>query len=144
MLHYDPDISRMGWVRRAAQDSLYRNGHILNGRVRCAKTLTTPVASPHESHYDLVAAAIATAAATMLTLLTTLGSSNSSIEGSLLLRALLEVELLVLEFALLVGVVALLQRREHQKRRYTFASASLLILGTILLWLSATIIIASV
>jgi len=105
--------------------------------------LETPIASPHESHYDLVAAAIATAAATMLTLLTTLGSSNSSIESSLLLRSLLEVELLVLEFSLLVGVVALLQRNELRKRRFTFASALLLILGTILLWLSATIIIAT-
>jgi uncharacterized membrane protein YozB (DUF420 family) len=101
------------------------------------------VASPHESHYDLVAAAIATAAATMLTLLTTLGSTNSAIEGSLLLKGLLEVELLVLEFALLVGVVALLRRDEEQKKRYTIASASLLILGTLLLWLSATILIAS-
>ena len=91
--------------------------------------MTTAVASVHESHYDLVAAAIATAAATMLTLLTTLGSSNSSIESSILLRGLLEVELLVLEFALLVGVVALLQRNEARKRRFTFASASLLILG---------------
>jgi hypothetical protein len=128
---------------RATKTILCRNGHIRMVRYQVVEILTTPVASPHESHYDLVAAAIATAAATMLTLLTTLGSSNSSIESSNLLRALLEVELLVLEFALLVGVVALLQRNEARKRRFTFASASLLILGTILLWLSATIIIAS-
>jgi len=101
------------------------------------------IASPHESHYDLVAAAIATAAATMLTLLTTLGSTNGSIESSYLLKVLLEVELLVLEFALMVGVVALLRRDEAQKRRLTFASAALLILGTLLLWLSATILIAT-
>ena len=103
----------------------------------------TPTTSPHESHYDLVSAAIATAAATMLTLLTTLGSTNGSIESSVFLRALLEVQLLVLELALMVGVFALLRRDEHQKRRLTFASAALLIVGTLLLWLSATVLIAS-
>ena len=99
--------------------------------------------SQHESHYDLVSAAIATAAATMLTLLTTLGSTNHQIESSDLLRVLLETQLLVLELALIIGVIALLRRRESQKRQLVVTSASLLIIGTLLLWLSATLLIAS-
>jgi len=99
--------------------------------------------SPHESHYDLVAAAIATAAATMLTLLTTLGSTNASIVSSLLLKSLLEVQLLVLEFALIVGVLALLRRDQERKRSLVVMSAGLLILGTLLLWMSATYLIAT-
>jgi hypothetical protein len=99
--------------------------------------------SEHESHYDLVSAAIATSAATMLTLLTTLGSTNHQIESSNLLRVLLETQLLVLELALIIGVIALLRRKESQKRQLVVASASLLILGTLLLWLSATLLIAS-
>lgn len=97
----------------------------------------------HESHYDLVAAAISTASATMLTLLTTLGGTNLTIVASSLLKALLELELLILELALIIGVVALLRRNESNKRQLVISSALLLILGTLLLWLSATILIVS-
>jgi pyrroline-5-carboxylate reductase len=50
---------------------------------------TTTISSLDDSHYDLVAAAIATAAATMLTLLTTLGSTNQVIGASTLLKLVL-------------------------------------------------------
>ena len=96
--------------------------------------------TPHEANYNLIAAAIATAAATMLTLLTTLGTVDI-VSRSALLKGLLEAELLVIEFSLLVSVVALLRRGQAEKRMLVLGSASLLILGTLLLWLSATTII---
>ncbi len=96
--------------------------------------------TPHEANYNLIAAAIATAAATMLTLLTTLGTVDI-ISKSALLKALLEAELLVIEFSLLVSVVALLRRGQSEKRTLVLSSAFLLIFGTLLLWLSATTII---
>ncbi|MDA4122490.1 MAG: hypothetical protein OK456_04825 [Thaumarchaeota archaeon] len=96
--------------------------------------------TPHEANYNLIAAAIATAAATMLTLLTTLGTVDI-ISKSALLKALLEAELLVIEFSLLVSVIALLRRGQSEKRTLVLSSAFLLIFGTLLLWLSATTII---
>jgi len=96
--------------------------------------------TPHEANYNLIAAAIATASATMLTLLTTLGTVDI-ISRSSLLKGLLESELLVIEFSLLVSVVALLRRGQSAKRTLVLGSAFLLIAGTLLLWLSATMLI---
>lgn len=96
--------------------------------------------TPHEANYNLIAAAIATAAATMLTLLTTLGTMDI-VSRSALLKNLLEAELLVIEFSLIVSVIALLRRGQGEKRRLVLGSAFLLILGTFLLWFSATDII---
>ena len=96
--------------------------------------------TPHEANYNLIAAAIVTAAATMLTLLTTLGTADI-VSKSALLKDLLEAELLVIELSLLVSVVALIRRGQAGKRRLVLGSSFLLILGTLLLWLSATDII---
>lgn len=96
--------------------------------------------TPHEANHNLIAAAIATAAATMLTLLTTLGTVDI-VSRSSLLKGLLEAELLVIEFSLIVSVVALLRRGQTEKRRLVLGAAFLLIFGTLLLWLSATTII---
>jgi|ERR1700730_14624639 hypothetical protein len=98
--------------------------------------------SPHEANYNLIAAALATAAATMLTLLTTLGTT-SFVLANQSLRVLLESQLLVIELALIVSVVSLLRRGEQTKRQLVLASAFLVVLGTLLLWVSATIIILS-
>jgi hypothetical protein len=95
--------------------------------------------SAHEANYNLIAAALATAAATMLTLLTTLGTT--SVSGNPTLKALLEAQLLVIEVALILSVVSLLRGGEKSKRRLVLASAVLVVLGTLLLWLSATMII---
>ncbi len=97
--------------------------------------------SSHEANYNLIAAALATAAATMLTLLTTLGTTP--VLGSPTLKILLEAQLLVIEIALILSVVSLLRRREETKRRLVLASAVLVVLGTLLLWVSATVIILS-
>jgi len=96
--------------------------------------------TPHEANYNLIAAAVATAAATMLTLLTTLGTVDI-VSRSPVLKGLLEAELLVVEFSLIVSVLALLRRGQSQKRQLVLGSAFLLILGTLLLWLSATMLI---
>ncbi|MFI5419817.1 MAG: hypothetical protein ACHQ1H_02505 [Nitrososphaerales archaeon] len=96
-----------------------------------------------EPHYDVLAAGVAGASATMLTLLTVFGSSNSQIGGSLFLKILFEAQLLVLELALIVGIMALIRRTEAQKKLLSHVSGALLIGGTLLLWLSATIIIAT-
>ncbi len=98
--------------------------------------------SSHEANYNLIAAALATAAATMLTLLTTLGTT-ASVLASGALKALLEAQLLVIEIALILSVVSLLRRGEGIKRRLVVASAVLVVLGTLLLWVSATTIILS-
>ncbi|QQG48623.1 MAG: hypothetical protein HY247_07760 [archaeon] len=96
----------------------------------------------HEANYNLVAAALATAAATMLTLLTTLGTTSLVLQ-SVWLKTLLELELLTLEFALIVSVIALIKRGEGGKKRLTLIAAFLVILGTLLLWTSATTLIVS-
>jgi hypothetical protein len=98
--------------------------------------------SSHEANYNVIAAALATAAATMLTLLTTLGTT-SEIMGSATLKSLLEAELLVIEMALILSIISLLRRGEEIKRQLVRGSAVLVVLGTLLLWLSATIIIVS-
>lgn len=95
-----------------------------------------------EPHYDVLAAGVAGASATMLTLLTVFGT-NSGITGSVFLKILFEAQLLVLELALIVGIFALIRRSEAQKKLLSHVSGALLIGGTLLLWLSATIIIAT-
>jgi hypothetical protein len=105
------------------------------------QTTTRPDLSPHEANYNLIAAALATAAATMLTLLTTIGTTPSLISGGTTLKGLFEAELLMLEFALIISVVSLLRTGEGAKRKLVFASAFLLILGTLFLWTSATMLI---
>jgi len=97
--------------------------------------------SSHEANYNVIAAALATAAATMLTLLTTLGTTGA-VTGSTTLKLLLEAELLVIEVALILSVVSLLRRGEWVKRQLVRGSAVLVVLGTLLLWVSATIIIS--
>jgi len=97
--------------------------------------------SIHEPHYDVLSAAVAGAAATMLTLLTTLGSTNTSISNNFFLKVLFEAELLVLETALMVGIVGLVRRSEGQKRKLSHLAAFILILGTLLLWISATVLV---
>ena len=96
--------------------------------------------SSHEANYNLIAAALATAAATMLTLLTTLGTTGQ-VMGSLTLKSLLEMELLAIELALILSVVSLLRRGEAIKRQLVRVSALFVVLGTLLLWFSATIIL---
>jgi len=95
--------------------------------------------SPHEANYNLIAAALATAAATMLTLLTTLGTT--SLVGNPTLRILLEAQLLVIEVALILSVVSLVRRGQETKRLLVLSSAALVVVGTLLLWVSATTII---
>ena len=97
---------------------------------------------PHEAHYNLIAAALATAAATILTLLTTLGTADVGASGEGL-KALLESELLVIETTLIVSVVALLRHSAAEKKRLVIFSSFLLIAGTVLIWLHATVIIFS-
>ncbi|MDA4112313.1 MAG: hypothetical protein OK439_07205, partial [Thaumarchaeota archaeon] len=92
--------------------------------------------------YDVLAAGVAGASATMLTLLTVLGT-NSALGGTPLLKILFEAQLLVLELALISGIMALIRRIDSQKKTLSHLSGALLIVGTLLLWLSATIIIAS-
>ena len=95
--------------------------------------------SPHEANYNLIAAALATAAATMLTLLTTLGTT--SLVGNPTLKILLEAQLLVIEVALILSVVSLVRRGQETKRLLVLSSAALVVVGTLLLWVSATTII---
>jgi hypothetical protein len=97
--------------------------------------------SLHEPHYDVLAAAVAGASATMLTLMTVLGSVNSTIAANMFLKDLFEVEILVLEVALITGLGALIKREDSAKKNLSHASAGLLIVGTLLLWLSATLLV---
>ena len=97
--------------------------------------------SIQEPHYDVLAAGVAGASATMLTLLTVLGATNSSVAGSSFLKVLFEGQLLLLELALIAGIAALMRRNESQKKMLSHISSYLLIGGTLLLWLSATYII---
>jgi hypothetical protein len=99
--------------------------------------------SAHEPHYDVLAAGVAGAAATILTLLTVLGATNSVLVGSANLKGLLEVQLLTLELALITGIAALMNRAETRKKLLSHLSGYLLIAGTLLLWVSATIIIVT-
>jgi hypothetical protein len=99
--------------------------------------------SIHEPHYDVLAAGVAGASATILTLLTVLGATNSILIGSSNLKGLLEVQLLTLELALITGIAALMNREESRKKLLSHLSGYLLISGTLLLWVSATIIIVT-
>jgi hypothetical protein len=99
--------------------------------------------SIHEPHYDVLAAGVAGASATILTLLTVLGATNSILIGSSNLKGLLEVQLLILELALITGIAALMNREESRKKLLSHLSGYLLISGTLLLWVSATIIIVT-
>jgi len=99
--------------------------------------------SVQEPHYDVLAAGVAGASATMLTLLTVLGTTNVSVQGSSFLKILFEGQLLLLELALIAGIAALMRRAESKKKTLSHISSYLLIGGTLLLWLSATIIIES-
>ncbi len=112
-------------------------------RVRRMQEHGSATPTPHEANYNLIAAALATAAATMLTLLATLGTTGSVLESAAL-KALLEAQLLVVEMALILSVISLVLRGEGTKRRLVLLSAVLVVLGTLLVWVSATMIILSV
>ncbi len=90
----------------------------------------------HEPHYDVLSAAVAGTAATMLTLLAMLGGSGATDN---LLKILFDSQLVVLEFALVSGIAGLIQRRESLKRLLSHSSAVLLIAGTILVSLGAAL-----
>jgi hypothetical protein len=90
----------------------------------------------HEPHYDVLSAAVAGTASTMLTLLAMLGGAGAT---TVLLKMLFDSQLVVLEFALVVGITGLVQRRESRKRMLSHISALLLIVGTILVSLGAAI-----
>jgi hypothetical protein len=92
--------------------------------------------SLHEPHYDVLSAAVAGTAATMLTLLAMLGGSGAT---TTLLKMLFDSQLVVLELALVAGISGLIRRRESQKRMLSHTSAILLILGTVLVSLGAAI-----
>jgi hypothetical protein len=95
----------------------------------------------NEPQFEVLAAAVAGAAATMLTLLTVLGSTNSFITSSQLMKGLFEAQLVVLETALIFGTASLMRRSDPIKKSLAKMSAWLLIGGTLLLWLSATILV---
>jgi len=99
--------------------------------------------SIHEPHYIVLAAGVAGASATILTLLTVLGATNSILVGSANLKSLLEIQLLTLELALITGITATMNREESRKKLLSHLSGYLLIAGTLLLWVSATIIIVT-
>ena len=94
----------------------------------------------HEANYNLIAAALATASATMLTLLATL-ETTGSVLGSVPLKFLLEAQLLTVEVALILSVVSLVRRNEETKRKLVIASAVLVVIGTLLVWVSATVLV---
>lgn len=96
----------------------------------------------NEPQIDVLAAAVAGAAATMLTLLTVLGSTNSLFTTGVLMKGLFEAQLLVLETALILGITALMEKHGRSKKKMLAkTSAWMMIGGTLLLWLSATTII---
>jgi hypothetical protein len=97
----------------------------------------------NEPHIEVLAAAVAGAAATMLTLLTVLGSTNLKIIDSLLMKSLFESQLIVLETALILGTASLMHRKDQVKKLLAKMSAWLLIGGTLLLWISATILVGA-
>ena len=90
--------------------------------------------SVHEPHYDVLAAAVAGTAATMLTLLAMLGGTGLS---SIPSKMLFDAQLVVLELAMVTGITGIIRRSETTKRKLTHSSAILLIAGTILVSLGA-------
>jgi hypothetical protein len=100
-------------------------------------------ARQEEPHYDVLAAGVAGASATILTLLTVLGATNSTLVSTIYLKVLLEAQLLLLELALIFGIAALISRSDTHKKTLSHLSGYILIGGTLLLWVSATIIITT-
>ena len=94
-----------------------------------------------EPHYDVLAAGVAGASATILTILTVLGATNSTLVSTNYLKLLLEAQLLMLELALISGIAALISRDGSRKKLLSHVSGYLLILGTLLVWVSATVLI---
>ena len=92
--------------------------------------------SLHEPHYDVLFAAVAGTAATMLTLLVMLGGSGAT---SNFLKILFDSQLVVLEFAMISGIIGLIQRKESRKKILSHAAAALLIAGTILVSIGAAL-----
>jgi hypothetical protein len=90
--------------------------------------------SIHEPHYDVLAAAVAGTAATMLTLLAMLGGSGLTTVPS---KMLFDAQLVVLELAMITGITGIIRRSEASKRKLSHSSAILLIAGTILVSLGA-------
>ena len=90
----------------------------------------------HEPHYDVLSAAVAGTASTMLTLLAMLGGSGAN---TVFLKMLFDAQLIVLEFALVAGISGLIQRIESRKKTLSHLSAVFLIAGTILVSLGAAI-----
>jgi hypothetical protein len=96
-----------------------------------------------EPHYDVLAAGVAGASATILTILTVLGATNATLVSTNYLKILLEAQLLMLELALISGISALISRDAPRKKTLSHLSGYLLILGTLLVWVSATELIVS-
>jgi len=96
-----------------------------------------------EPHYDVLAAGVAGASATILTILTVLGATNTTLVSTGYLKILLEAQLLMLELALISGISALISRGASRKKTLSHLSGYLLILGTLLVWVSATELIVS-
>jgi hypothetical protein len=96
----------------------------------------------HESHYDVMSSTIVGTAATMLTLIATLGSSNEYILSHPDLKRLLVVELGLLLFTIVIGVFSLI-RRSRIKTSLAIATALGLILGAVLLaYISAVVLLS--
>jgi len=91
----------------------------------------------HEPHYDILAAAVSGTAATMLTLLAMLGGGGAS---TVWLKMRFDLQLVVIELALIVGISGLIRRNESQKRMFSHVAATLLVAGAILLGLGAAIV----
>jgi hypothetical protein len=90
----------------------------------------------HNPHYDVLSAAVAGTAATMLTLLAMLGGSGAN---TLYLKLLFDSQLVVLELALIAGVSGIIRGQDSQKRLLSHSSAVLLIFGTVLVSLGAAL-----
>ncbi len=93
---------------------------------------TFPVSVAHEPHYDVLAAAIAGTSATVLTLLAMLGGGSSGV-----MKMLYDAQLWAIEFALVVGMTGLIVRSAENNRRLSHVAAILLVIGTILITVSA-------
>ena len=91
----------------------------------------------HNSHYDILAAAVSGTAATMLTLLAMLGGGGAD---TLFLKVLFDAQLFVVELAMITGIAGLLKAGEIQKRMLSHGAAILLIVGTVLLSIGAAIL----
>lgn len=92
--------------------------------------------SIHEPHYDVLSAAVAGTAATMLTLLAMLGGTGAT---TMYLKELYDSQLVVLELALVAGISGIISRGDSQKKNLSHVSAILLILGTVLVSLGAAL-----